>query len=317
MTHLLQLTIRAIALEAVDIVSLELVDATGLELPAFSAGAHLDIHLQSGVIRSYSLCNDPRERHRYVIAVLKAPNGRGGSRSIHESIRVGQTLPVTAPKNHFPLSPSASRHILLAGGIGITPMLAMTQALQASQQDFFLYYCTRDPERTAFRSQIAPLVHAGKALVHHDEGRISDALDIASLLRQQPTGNHLYYCGPPGFMKAVKEASSHWSEGSVHFEFFEAPAAPVDRSSDSDFEVVIASSGARYSVGVNENIVEVLRREGVALETSCDAGVCGTCKTRYLDGAPIHSDFVLTDAEHTEWMTPCCSRARGALVLDL
>ena len=196
-------------------------------------------------------------------------------------------------------------------------MFAMTQALQASQQEFFLYYCTRDPARTAFRSQIEALVHVGKALIHYDEGRISNSLDIASLLQQQPTGDHLYYCGPPGFMKAVKEASSHWSEGSVHFEFFEAPAAPVDRSSDSDFEVVVASSGARFSVGVNENIVEVLRREGVGVETSCDAGVCGTCKTRYLNGTPIHSDFVLTDAEHNEWMTPCCSRARGTLVLDL
>lgn len=317
MIDLLQLAVRAIAMEAIDILSLELVDPAESKLPAFSPGAHLDVQIRPGLSRSYSLCNDARERHRYVIAVLKAPNSRGGSRAIHEAIRVGERITVTAPRNHFPLSPAASRHVLLAGGIGITPLLSMVEHLEATRQDYVLHYCTRDPARTAFRRRIAPLVRAGKVFIHHDGGRVGDGLDIATLLKQQPDGAHLYYCGPAGFMETVKNASSHWREGAVHFEFFEPPPSAPAETRNCDFHIVVASSGATYSVGTDESIVEVLRREGVAVETSCDAGVCGTCKTRYLGGEPIHSDYVLTDTEHAQWMTPCCSRARGTLVLDL
>ncbi len=316
MTELLHLTVRAMALEAIGIVSLELVHPDGLELPPFTPGAHLDVHIRPGLTRSYSLCNDPRERHRYVIAVLNAANTRGGSRAMHESVRVGQTLSVTIPRNHFPLAPAASRHLLLAGGIGITPLLAMVEHLQATGQEFVLHYCTRDAARTAFRSRIAALAGPGQAVLHHDGGRVADGLDITSLLKRQPSGTHLYYCGPPGFMEAVKQASSHWREGTVHFEYFDPPPV-ASPTATTEFSVVVASSGQSYPVGANENIVDVLRRQGVAIETSCDAGVCGTCKTRYLGGEPLHNDFVLTDAEHAQWMTPCCSRALGSIVLDI
>lgn len=316
MTELLHLTVRAMALEAVGIVSLELVHPVGRDLPPFTPGAHLDVQIRPGLTRSYSLCNDPRERHRYVIAVLHAANTRGGSRAMHESVRVGQALSVTKPQNHFPLSSAASRHLLLAGGIGVTPLLAMVEHLQATGQEFVLHYCTREPARTAFRSRIAALAGTGRAVLHHDGGRVAEGLDIPTLLKHQPSGTHLYYCGPPGFMEAVKQASSHWRDGTVHFEYFEPPTV-ASTTAASEFNVVVASTGISYPVAANENIVDVLRREGVAIETSCDAGVCGTCKTRYLRGEAIHNDFVLTDAEHAEWMTPCCSRARGSLVLDV
>src|SRR5690349_15552802 len=187
--------LHAIVLEADGIATFEFRHAGGGELPAFTAGAHIEVHIRPGCVRQYSLCNDPRERHRYVVAVLREEAGRGGSRAMHDELRIGQSVTLGVPRNFFPLAADSRRDLLVAGGIGITPIMAMVSALEAQGREFFLHYCTRNPERTAFRERVSALAAAGRAAIHHDGGDPSRGLDFAALLRDHPPGTHLYYCG--------------------------------------------------------------------------------------------------------------------------
>lgn len=318
----LQLRVRSITREAADINSYELVDPAGSALPPFAAGSHIDVHLPGNLVRQYSLCNDPRERHRYVIGVLNVRGGRGGSRTMHEIVRVGDLLTVSAPRNNFPLSPNARRHVLLAGGIGVTPMMAMVETLSAGGADFSVLYCSRTPELTAFRDRLRPHAEAGRVGYYHDEGDPGRGLDVASALRAHDSGTHLYCCGPTGLMNSVKAATAHWPSGSVHFEFFSAPSPVTDAAAAigldvGSFHVRLARSGAVYTVPPEKSIVQVLRDNGVECETSCEAGVCGTCRTRFLEGVPEHYDLVLSDEEHEEFVLICCARSKSELlVLD-
>ena len=333
------LTVRVLSVryEAEDINSYELVDPDGRELPPFTAGAHIDLHFRDGRIRQYSLCNDPAERHRYVVGILRDPAGRGGSVAIFEKVHAGRLVTVSAPRNHFPLARDAQRHLLLAGGIGVTPMMAMLAQLEKDNADFFLHYCTRSPQRTAFRDLLARPAAAGRVRYHHDGGDPRRGLDLAGLLRDRREGTHLYYCGPPGFMKAAEAACAHWPRDAVHFEYFTPPApalgpptvgtAPTPLQTDENaavsdipvgFQVRIKSTGALYDVPNDKSIVQVLREHGMDVETSCESGLCGTCRTRYVEGDPEHHDYVLEDEERAEYVMICCARSKGPLlVLDL
>ena len=314
---LLSTLVKQITSEAQGINTYALVDPLGGELPPFTAGAHLNVHVPGGFQRQYSLCNDPRERHRYLIGVLKDPAGRGGSKALHENVRAGDLLQVSVPINRFGLAEDASRHLLLAGGIGITPMMAMVERLRAANAEYTLHYCTRAPSVTAFRDRLAGLADSGRVMLHHDGGDPRNGLDIAGLLKAHQPGTHVYYCGPAGFMRAVKEATAHWPADAIHFEHFNP--APLATSADStSFAVRLARRGDVYVVPPDKSIVTVLRENGVAVDTSCEAGICGTCRTRYLAGQPIHNDFVLTDAEKSDSVMICCARcATPELLLDL
>ncbi|MEE8226199.1 MAG: ferredoxin reductase, partial [Kiloniellales bacterium] len=202
--------VNDVSREAEDIVSFELVDPDGGDLAPFAAGAHIDVHIDDGLVRQFSLCNDPDERHRYVIAVLKEPDGRGGSQALHDTVRSGDLLSVSEPRNYFPLAGDAAHHLLLAGGIGVTPMMAMVEALEVKGADYFLHYCARAPENTAFLDRLRPLVDAGRVALHHDGGDPRRGLDIDATLKNPEPGTHLYYCGPPGFMSAAASAVVHW-----------------------------------------------------------------------------------------------------------
>lgn len=305
--------------EALDICSLELVAAHG-NLPAFTAGAHLDVHLPNGLVRQYSLCNSPTDSSRYLIAVLRDAASRGGSQVVHEAVAEGSTLQVSAPKNHFPLAEAAPHHLLLAGGIGVTPMLAMAETLAASGQSFELHYATRSPERTAFVDRLAAAPYASRVKHHFDDGEPTQKLDIATTLLNAPQGSHLYVCGPQGFMDAVlgTARSSDWPEQQLHYEFF--GAAPVDTSDDGSFEVEIASSGQIIPVLPEQTTLQALQAAGLDIPMSCEQGVCGTCLTGVKSGTPDHRDHYLTPEEQAanEQFLPCCSRAKSArLVLDL
>lgn len=313
--------LHAIVLEADGIASFEFRRAGGGELPPFTAGAHIDVHIAPGCVRQYSLCNDPRERHRYVIAVLREESGRGGSRAMHDELRIGQGVTLGGPRNFFPLARDARRHLLVAGGIGVTPMMAMAAELQSRGGEFFLHYCTRSPERTAFRDRVEALAGAGRAAIHYDGGEPSRGLDLAALLRQCEEGTHLYHCGPAGFMKAAAAASAHWPPGRVHAEYFAAPApsaAPSPRTPGTAFRIRLARSGLDLEVPAERSIVDVLREHDVFIETSCTQGYCGTCLTRYVAGEPEHRDTVLDDDDRKEFVLVCCARARTpTLELDL
>ncbi len=316
----LNVLVRSVTYLAKDIFSFEFVDPTGQALPGFTAGSHIDVHLPGGLIRQYSLCNDQDETHRYVVAVLREPNGRGGSMAMIEAVRPGTTVTISTPRSNFKLAPGAKRHVFLAGGIGITPIMSMIAAVQAQKQDFHLYYCSRSAERTAFLDVLNPLIAKGLATVHHDGGDPAKSLDLKSVLREQQPGSHLYYCGPNGMLNAAEAASEHWAEGTRHCERFSAgsAAALVPNESDRPFEITLAKTGKNFTVPADRSIVQVLKANGIIVDTSCEEGYCGTCMTRYLDGEPLHRDSVLDEEDREEFMMVCCSRAKSArITLDL
>lgn len=305
--------------EAQDIASFELVSIDDTPLPPFSAGAHIDVEVRPGLIRQYSLCNDPIERHRYMIAVLRDPRSRGGSQGMHDDVHPGDTLSISAPKNHFPLEPAA-RYLLLAGGIGVTPILCMAERLARTGAEFTMHYCARSPERTAFRERIAGLPFAGRVRFHYDSNTCGTRFELDAVLRAATPDTHLYVCGPSGFIDAVTGGAKAqgWADGRVHLEYF--GAAPTDASGDRQFEVRIASSGKSYPIPPGASVVQVLHEHGVDVPVSCEQGVCGTCVTRVLEGTPDHRDHYFTDDERAanDQFTPCCSRAHTpVLVLDL
>jgi vanillate O-demethylase ferredoxin subunit len=315
----MRLRIRSITFLAEDINGYELVDPNGHDLPRFAAGAHIGVRLGEAVWRDYSLWNDPAERRRYCIAVLRDKLGEG-SRRLHDEVRVGDAVEVSLPRNNFPLAEEAARHLLLAGGIGITPIMAMIAELKRRRAEFRLHYCTRSPERTAFREELDLLAAMGRVVFHYDGGDPAKGLDIPALLRDPRPGTHLYYCGPAGMMRAAAAASAHWPTGTVHCEYFTGPdaAPPARLAEDRPFRVRLARSGGEYEVPAGETILEVLRRHGVETCASCELGYCGTCLTRYTAGEPDHRDPILGEAARRTHRLICCSRAvSDVLELDL
>jgi vanillate O-demethylase ferredoxin subunit len=307
------------ATEALGIRSLELASSDGRPLPAFSAGAHIDLHLGNGLVRQYSLCNDPSDRHRYLIAVLREESSRGGSSYVHDSIRVGDILTISTPRNHFPLV-RATHSLLFAGGIGITPVLCMAERLLTAGASFEMHYCTRSVERTAFYDYIRNSPLSQYVHFHFDTGNQEQKLDVPAEFTKHNSGSHLYVCGPSGFIEHVCSTAKAkgWPEEQIHYEHF--AAAPQDISNDQEFEVQIASSGERFIIPVGQSITSVLTNHGIDIPVACEQGVCGTCVTRVLDGIPMHRDVYLTDSEHAsnDQLTPCCSRSKTKmLVLDL
>jgi vanillate O-demethylase ferredoxin subunit len=318
----LELTARIArkSVEAVDICTFELVNAEGGPLPPFAAGSHVDVQLPNGLTRQYSLCNDPTESHRYLIGVLKDPSSRGGSKAMHELVNEGDVLHISVPKNHFPLAHEARRSLLLAGGIGVTPILCMAERLETVGEDFEMHYCTRSHDRTAFHDRIRASSFAPKVQFHFDDGAPQQKLDIPALLATPQPGLHLYVCGPKGFMDAVLRAASAagWPESQLHYEFFSAEVVKSD--ADRSFEVQLVSSGRVVMVPKDKTIVQALAEAGIEVQTSCEQGVCGTCLTRVLEGEPDHRDMYLTPDEQSanDQFLPCCSRAKSPrLVLDL
>ncbi|GJJ04363.1 vanillate O-demethylase oxidoreductase [Duganella rhizosphaerae] len=319
-TELLQVRVERRHVEAEDICTYELVNADGAPLPPFTAGAHIDVHLGAGLVRQYSLCNPPQERHRYLIGVLRDPSSRGGSKAMHEEVQAGATLTISAPKNHFPLA-DAERSLLLAGGIGVTPILAMAEALSARGAAFEMHYCARSPERTAFRQRLAAALFAPQVHFHYDSGDAAQKLDLPDLLAGLDRRTHIYLCGPAGFIDHVKAtAKAHdWPQDQMHLEYFGASAVPA-AGGDLPFEVKLASSGKVYAIPADSTVLRVLTDAGVFIPASCEQGVCGTCLTRVLDGVPDHRDLYLDESEQAanDQFTPCCSRSKtGTLLLDL
>ena len=218
------LRLRSITYLAQRINGYELVDRDEADLPPFEAGAHISVRVGDGPVRDFSLWNDPAERTRYCIAVLREPEGRG-SCQWHEVVRVGDVIEASLPRNNFPLAANALHYLLIAGGIGITPIMAMVAILRRRRADFLLHYCTRSPEETAFLDDLAVLAAMGRVVFHHDGGNPTKGLDIAAALRDFRPGSHLYYCGPAGMMAAAAAASRHWPPETVHCEYFAGPNA--------------------------------------------------------------------------------------------
>jgi phthalate 4,5-dioxygenase reductase subunit len=304
------LTVRVTrkTVEAEDICSFELASVDGAALPSFSAGSHVDVQVPGGLTRQYSLCNDPAESHRYLIGVLRDAASRGGSIAMHEHVHEGSLLQISPPKNHFALAHQAVRHLLLAGGIGITPIMAMMRELKNVGGRFRLYYCTRAPALTAFRDELLSPEFSGQVTLHHDDGDPARALDLWPIL-ERPKGMHLYCCGPTPMMQAVRDMTGHWSASTVHFEAFSEPERV--KPDDKPFLVRLAQSGDTVEVPVGTTILEALRAHGLIVPSSCESGTCGSCRTRLLAGEADHRDLVLAGSERADNIMVCVSRARS------
>ena len=305
--------------EALDIASFELVAADGAALPSFTPGAHIDVHV-AGLIRQYSLCNSPEDCGRYLIAVKKEAESRGGSRAMHEDLNEGDLVTIGAPRNNFRLELSAGHTMLLAGGIGVTPMLSMANHLLATGASFELHYFPRSIAHTAFHGLLSSPEFAGKVYFHYALEPERLRASLHKLLWQRPEGGQLYLCGPRPFMDLVEaSAAAGWPPETVHLEYFSADPESLAGRSDA-FRVRLARSGGDYAVPAGKSIVQALAEQGVTVATACEQGVCGTCLTGVLEGVPDHRDAYLDDDEKraNDKMLPCVSRAKTpVLVLDL
>ncbi len=285
----------------------------------FQAGAHIDVHTPSGAIRQYSLCNPNDEGRFYRIAVLREQGGRGGSVSMHDQLHEQSALQISAPRNFFPLNERAHKTFLLAGGIGITPLLAMAERLTSLGAAYELHYCTRSRARAAFADELQRGPFADKVILHHDDDP-GLRLNLQSVLHQPVPGAHLYVCGPAGFMDAAIGTAREqgWHGQQIHYEYF--ASAPVHAEGDQAFEIQLMSSGKVIEVSPSQTAVEALAANGVRVPTSCEQGICGTCMTRVIEGEVDHRDFHLSPKEQAlnDRFMPCCSRAKSKrLVLAL
>jgi len=289
---------------------IEFRDLDGKPLPEFSAGAHIAIRVPNGLLRKYSLCNDPSERDRYQVAVKREANGRGGSANLIDHVKAGDELMVAPPVNDFGLPPRAQDFLFIAGGIGITPIMAMIREVQRQAKRFRLFYCTRSAETTAFAEELSAPEFKGLVTIHHDRGDPSCSLDLKPILAERKNREHLYCCGPRPLMEAVRHMTDHWSSTAVHFEAFSE--AETHKVGDTPFKVRLARSGKVLEVPVTRTILEVLRESGLDVPSSCETGTCGTCRTKLLAGEADHRDLVLADHERKDQIMICVSRARSA-----
>ncbi len=310
----LRLRIKSIAWEAPDILSYELRPVDGTALPPFTAGAHIDLSLPNGLVRSYSLVNPQSERHRYVIAVQKDRGSRGGSNWVHERFRAGDLLVVNGPRNNFALEESAEKSVFIAGGIGITPILSMIVRLGAIGRDWELIYCSRTRAGTPFLETLGALP---RVRFNFDQEPGGKMLDIAGAVRAAPANAHLYCCGPVPMLDAFEKATKDLPRERVHVEYFTAKEQPA---LEGGFTVVLAKSKREVAVPPGKTILEALRDAGLDIPHSCTEGICGTCETRVLNGVPDHRDLILTEGERAsnKTMMVCCSGSKSEkLVLDL
>jgi vanillate O-demethylase ferredoxin subunit len=313
-TTMLNLRVKSAIWEAPNILSYELRPTDDKVLPPFTAGAHIDLKLPSGLIRSYSLINPQSERHRFVIAVQKDRMSRGGSKWIHQNLRVGEILTINGPRNNFSLNETAEKSVLIAGGIGVTPMLSMINRLNAIGRDWELVYCSRTRKSTPFMEL---LENDSRTRFNFDQERGGKMLDITAVVKAAPANGHLYCCGPAPMLEAFEQATKDLPREQVHVEYFTAAEPPA---TEGGFNVVLAKTGREIAVPPGKTILAALNDEGIEVPHSCAEGVCGTCETKVLEGIPDHRDRILTDAERVanKKMMICCSGSKSEkLVLDL
>ncbi len=315
--------IRRKWMTAADVVGLELVPTDGRPLDSFTPGAHVEFRLRRAggppLLRHYSLCNAPHEQDAYVVGVKREPQSRGGSQWLHEQAQVGDSVELGTPRNHFPLSETAGSHLLLAAGIGVTPLLAMMQALEARQVPHELHYFVRSMEHVAFAERMLAGRTTGRIRIHAGLDGADTRLRLERLLLAPPDDMHAYACGPGVFMDAVAAIGQRaWGPRRLHFEHFQGNtlAAAV---SDTGFEVELKRQGRVIAVPTGQTVVQAMQAANCPIDVSCEQGVCGTCLTTVLDGEPDHRDSYLTDEERSagRQFLPCVSRARSPrLVLD-
>jgi ferredoxin-NADP reductase len=288
----------------------------GGALPAYKPGAHIDLHLPNGLIRQFSLCVPNNDRESYVVGIKRDPASRGGSRYIFDHMRVGDEIKISAPRNNFPLAEDAEHVVLIAGGIGITPVWCMAQELAAQQRPWKLYYSCRTRDEMAFLDTLQTLGPESVQL-HFDDEAGGKFLDLAAIIAEAPANAHFYCCGPKAMLEAFEKAAANRPRGNVHVEYFTAKA---EASTTGGFWVELAKSGEEYYIPEGKKVLEVLFEAGVDVEYSCELGICGECVTKVISGIPDHRDAVLSEEEQAandKVMICCCGSKTERLVLDM
>ncbi len=313
--HEVALLVQRAEVVADGVVSLTLADPGGASLPPWTPGAHIDLILDDGLTRQYSLCSSPGTPDTWRIGVLRTPDSRGGSAQVHSSLTVGATVRVRGPRNHFPLIAS-SKYLFIAGGIGITPMLPMIAEADASGTDWQLLYGGRERSSMAFLDELA---HYGEKVVIVPQNE-AGMLDLGAVLGTPTPDTLVYCCGPEGLLGAVERLCENWPAGALHLERFSAKPQEAAEGIESAFELVLERSGLTLEVPPDKTVLEVIRGAGVSVLASCLEGICGTCETEVIDGEVDHRDSVLNEEERAsnEYMMVCVSRCKSArLILDI
>jgi tetrachlorobenzoquinone reductase len=314
-----QVRVKRISFEADNIHSYELISPNGGDLAPFTAGSHIDLHLPNGMIRSYSLVNDQNERNRYVIAVNNDAASRGGSKLIHETMRVGDVITITHPRNNFVLQEDADHSVLIAGGIGITPLLSMIRRLEALGRSWELFYAARTRLTAPFLDDLKnlrPDVHPNLHL-NFDGEPLAQMLDLSAIVKAARPDAHLYCCGPVPMLEAFEIATVDRPSGHVHVEYFKAREKPA---MEGGFEVKLARSERTIAVQAGQTILDALLEAGISVNYACAEGVCGTCETRVIEGMPDHRDLFLSkeEQEANKTIMICCSGSKSPkLILDI
>lgn len=317
MTTLYDVVVKNRHVEGGNIAVMEFESATSATLPKVEAGAHIDVHLPNGMVRQYSLCQNPNDEGKFRLGILRDPESRGGSVSAFDEIKDGMQIQVSEPKNLFPLL-KAKHSVLIGGGIGITPLITMAYQLASEGTSFELHYCGASPENCAFVDEIKNGELAKYTTFHFKSEGASHRAFFESAIKDIDLESHIYTCGPVGFMDwVINLATAHdFPEQQIHKEYFQVE---TDTSGDS-FEVVAERSGKIIMVEAGETILQALAKEGIEIEMSCEQGVCGTCMCDVIEGEPDHRDVYFTDEEKAsnEQILVCCSRSKTPrLVLDI
>ncbi len=318
-TATLQALVHQIRYEAKDIHSIELRPLGAAALPAFEAGSHIDLHLGNGLVRSYSLFNEAGETGRYCVGVLKDARSRGGSRWVHEQLRVGSTVTISAPRNNFNLHEDAAHSVLVAGGIGITPILCMGRRLKALGRSFEVLYFARSRQNAAFTAEVEAL---GATVHWHFDDERGAPPDLRALLSARPAGanTHYYACGPAVMLDAFESACASLGYANAHIERFAATEVKAAADARAQYTVYLKQSGLEFTVAADQSLLQALRTHGHEPVTSCEEGICGACETKVLEGTPDHRDSVLSKAEReaNKTMMICVGGCKSErLVLDL
>jgi ferredoxin-NADP reductase len=311
---LIEVRVTAIRYAARDTHLYEFTRPDGKPLPAYEPGAHIDLHLPNGLIRQYSLINAEPDPATYTVGIKRDPASRGGSRYVHDDLRVGKTLKISAPRNNFALVESAKHVVLFAGGIGITPIWCMVQRLEQLGRPWTLYYAARSRSDMAFLQSLEAMA---PAQFHFDDEAAGKFLDVTSIIAGTPKDAHLYCCGPTPMLKAFEAATTDWPREQIHVEYF-TPKQEVDKK--GGFVVELARSGQEFVIPEGKSILQVLLDAGVDVDYSCELGICGACEQRVISGTPEHRDAILTEEEqasNTKVMICCAGCKSDRLVLDL
>ncbi|GAM30574.1 vanillate O-demethylase oxidoreductase [Acinetobacter calcoaceticus] len=303
--------IEAIVIEALRVKSFLLKPIEDIQLPAYTAGAHIDVYVSPDITRQYSLIKMPGLENQYMIGVLKDQNSRGGSEKIHADFIVGTEIKISEPRNLFALEEQAEHYILFAGGIGITPILSMALELHQQQKSFELHYCVRTLEHAAFKSQLLDSPISKYCYVHMDDQPLTK-MDLTTILGTSNPQQHIYVCGPSGFIDYIHQTAleNKWSEQQFHKENF---SNTVDHTNDQSFELILADSNRILMIPADKSVLDILLENGLDVDCSCEQGICGTCVLEVIDGEVEHHDQFLTDEEKSsnKLFTPCCSRAKS------